>query len=344
MKSFFLALVLWLGGLGACWANLLTVCASGCDYTTITAAVVAGSASTTIQINDNSITNESIDLTKNIACFQATGEGITWASSSATTPTLQLDSGLSQNLLVRNITLNHNTGPTNVFKYLTFTSGGSVSFIGVGFVAVGTNSACLISSPTNFNAANAYNLLDCYIDQENNSFGVRLQGAVTTAGVFNLIGTVITKKAQTGSGTGLSILSTMASAATKILNCDISGYSTGITETGKNSFQNCLIYGNTTDVGISGAGGGVDFDHCAFGQLSSLAGSTNCLFSITNPFCDPQNYYLRGNSNVRLAGVSITGVTDVPYLNGIMTLVPGSPDIGANAYGAAFCPGYGAGR
>ena len=111
---------------------------------------------------------------------------------------------------------------------------------------------------------------------------------------------------------------------------------------------NLYFFGNTTDYVGTAVGVTTQLAYSAFGQLPSGAG-TSCIYGITiaREFCDQTNGYVSPAALGRNAGISITGVTNQPGLNGIRVdnaCTPGSAAMGCCGYSPALCGGLGVGK
>src|SRR4030067_392240 len=114
IKSFSFVILFWLL-CSAVWAAKLTVCSSGCGFTTIGAAFSAAANRDTIEIQDNRIYNETFsDWNKSVTLKSAPGFKATLSRTSVSTDTFRLflvtaDSCRFENLILDGVAFNDTT-------------------------------------------------------------------------------------------------------------------------------------------------------------------------------------------------------------------------------------------
>lgn len=329
-------------------SELITVCASGCNQTTLAAAKTACVACT-IQINDNSITNETLSINGNtVLAIQGLNENIVWGGNTSNTPTLGITAGLTQGFLLRNITITQGlTGNRYCVNWSGIGNGSAVTVTNVNFInSDDDNGAFTIAAL--LTTANQFVMQDSFLNCTGNvgsSGCFQTAGLNVTANSINLFRDIIQGNLS-ASSMGIR-LNTAVSATTyaNIYNCDIRNFGVGYKAIGVTTVKNCIITGNTDDINLTAPASGADLTYTGFGENLASPG-TGCV-TITSA----RAYVNSGGlsifdfrpspaSTINYAGNPITGVTDVPDFFGNLFNVA-TPSMGAAQY---YCPsgmGYG---
>ncbi|MES2201056.1 MAG: hypothetical protein V4498_02265, partial [candidate division FCPU426 bacterium] len=120
-------------------AITITVCASGCDFTKVTAAIGAAGASDIIQINNGETITEAFaySINSNFAEIRGQlgtevwdGNNNTPSEGNGSNATIRFNgANVTQTIIIRNLTIAHTTGASDTVRIDAFGSGGSVQFI-----------------------------------------------------------------------------------------------------------------------------------------------------------------------------------------------------------------------
>ncbi len=227
-------------------AATLTVCASGCDHTTIQAAINAASSGDVIDILDAVHTEDDILVDKNLT-IQGQGQNATIVQAAATRAAaddgvFMVNPGLT--VLFQDLTIRHGNARTG---------GSSPAFLGGG-----VNIFCSSSTDISFERVSISNN-----ETEGDGGGVYIDG---DKGKVHFIDCVISDNESDNFGGGIN---NRGADDFKLIRCTISGntaeaFAGGVSAEEPGSVAqwiNCTIYNNTVGGDrISAVGGGVFLD------------------------------------------------------------------------------------
>ena len=281
-------------------ATTYTVCLSGCDYTTIVAAVAAAGSTDIIEIQETR--NESITLDKNIAGFTSdTGSRRWWYSGGVV---LTVNNGLTQPMTVSGIDLDC-TSANTAYRINTVGTNAEWHIVDCKIRSNGGNGLYQANS---WGLTELLNIQRCEFDgyDHANSQGMDIkENSINTIVVANSI--------FRDHGTdGICTSETNSADTIDVLNCTFDNNGDGIDYGTRGTFTNNIFTNNTDDVSLSGNGNDADFTYSAFEEQGSPFGSNN-IFSITstdeyvNEGAD--NFQLKDTAQSRNAGTN-TGLAD----------------------------------
>lgn len=316
-------------------AATVTVCASGCNDTTVANAIATAGAGDTVQINDNSITNESVTINSNLAGIQGINNSITWISTGAN-PTIKINAGLTQPFFLKNLFIQHTTTSQNVLNWAALGVGSAVTIQNCHIYDSTTSSAVVIAVV--LTTGNQLYCINDIFETTGSSPAFRVGALVTTTNdIF------IANSRFLGATIGYdNDTSVDNNSLQQITNCDFISCATAYSSKAVGTNKNCLFLGSTTDLSLTSPASNSDFTFCSFGQLGS--GPANSIFGITSAreFTSGTllgESYLRPVAQSKGAGVSVNGVTNGTDLLGISWL--GTPSIGCYEYVLPTGRGYG---
>ncbi len=294
-----------------------TVCAAGCSMTTVNTAYAAATSIDWIQLNDNSITNEGITISKNLGGIRGATDSTTWGFNVPIG--LGVTTGLTTVLPIENIDFycSYTLG-VYIWAYSTLGGTGGLAVTNCSFTDTMTGDNALYSQTyhgVNGFSAGRFTFVRCDFNGNNktNRVGVNMASAVGGAsGAVSYISCLFRNFTASASHT---VPASTSVRTNTFVNCTFSKCVTALSaptasgDTGVNS----LFYGNTRDINTLYITP-TNFTYCAFGQQASGAG-TGCSYTISNPFIgatqgsDPSNYLLRRDSVCSRGGTPIAGVT-----------------------------------
>lgn len=321
----------------------VTVCASGCNTTSITSAVATATATpnSVIQLNDSSITNEAVTIgalanVNTSLTFQAINNCV-WAATGADA-NFTIGAALTSPVTLKNMTMTHSG-----------TAGAVATWSGIGVGASLFMQKLTIRQLTDSTAVNELVTLvsgSQFVVDKCDFYGPSLTGSnvlLNVAGASIFAGSSLIKNSSftcvAGGGRGITSADTSATATVGIYYCTISGAAIGLRAVGGFDMKNCILINNTADDTLTSPAVITMAVNCGFGQRAS--GATTSIYGLTNAntFSDRNffNYFLGPQATCRGAGVSINGITQVDVANnGVITGL----DIGARPYSLALCGGY----
>ncbi|MEL7247553.1 MAG: T9SS type A sorting domain-containing protein [Bacteroidota bacterium] len=278
------------------YSATLTVCSSGCDYTTIAAAIAAAAADDIIDIQDGTYTEAALTISKNIT-IQGQGPASTIVQAAATQDAATdgvfiINEGYT--VTIQDLTIqNGNADPAN----------GTSSVNDGGGIWIDFNATSDISL-INLNITNNYSddkgggiytiggdgtlsLMDCVItnNEANVSSSLADGGGISNRGavVFTLIRCTIANNRSGDDGGG--VLNIESASIAKFINCTIAGNTigeagvarevdgAGIYHSGSLAdmeFINCTIVENSMIGPGNGCGGGIFFRGSNLGLVNTI--------------------------------------------------------------------------
>jgi hypothetical protein len=306
----------------------LTVCASGCDYTTLGAAVSAAAAIDIIELQVD--VTENIAISKNITEICGTNSTITLnGTGNGAQDTLELQNGIQQLLTFRNLIINHSSGTARTIFISSINASGSLKFVDCEIKHTsGTESAYLFCQ-TNIHAG--------FFTAERTAF---YGNSTADAVVFNNATTASSIRFDncgffdhTGGGHGLELTASTANSVLTLNYCNFNNNGQGLDIDCASTVKNCIFTNNTTDLDVTGTNfNRADFDYCAFEEQTDddVAWGANNIFGITSTdeYVDEgaSNFQLKDTAQCKDAGVSVGGIT-LDFSNSTRE-VGSAPDIG----------------
>ena len=292
---------------------ILTVCPSGCDYSTIGAATSAAGATDTVRLLSD--ITENIILNKNIAVYEADIQSRVWKSITNGS-CLQANLGLTQLLTIRNITLDKFDSAGNAFLWSTYGSGAKIKFEDAIIKVTKTSGGTTQVIDTNFDIPVVDGL---FIER----CQIRGSGAKTSAcfrsfSQTTINGIRIQNSIMRGVGAfGGAILMTQASANSviRVFNNTIVGNIIGISLTCRADIKNNIFANNPDDISLSVNGNKLDFENNAFEEQTDTGGwGSNNIFGIISgdEFENEgtNNYHLKPGAQSIDAGANLSGIVD----------------------------------
>ena len=277
-------------------AATLTVCASGCDHTTITAAIAAASAGDIIDIQDATHTEAGITVDKDLT-IQGQGQTTTTVQAAATQAAatdrvFTVNTGLVvtfQNFTIQNGNLASGNGGG-----VTITSGAAtnISFINViitnNKANAGNGGGVSIGGSTG-----TVTFTDCVVS--NNE--VSSQGG----GLYNSSATILTLtrctvSGNTAAGSAGGGMSLNANSVVKLINCTVSNNALGAPTTGNSfgggiylnqatsyHFINCTIVNNSLVSSTNARlGGGIYMNNYPIELINTIVANNSGATSASN--------------------------------------------------------------
>lgn len=278
-----------------------TVCLSGCDFTTISAAIAASGASDIIEIQED--ISEAVVLDSNIAQFQSDTGSRRWYNASHV---LQLDNGLTQAVTVTGLVLDC-TSTSNAIKWTNVGSGGELHVIDCTLKSNGGDGFKEVVALTSSNKIVFEKVIfDGYSQTGDDGIDVD----ETEVGMLAVENCLFKDWSLDGVCQNGSTTNNVAS----ILNCTIENCNQdGININSRATVTNCLFTNNTDDVDLGGSADNADFTYCAFEEQTDDPFGSNNIFGITstdeytNEGAD--DFTLKDTAQSRNAGTN-TGLTD----------------------------------
>lgn len=283
---------------------VLTVCSSGCDHTTVAAAIAAAGATDIIEIQES--IDETVSLSKNIAEIRGTSTAIIWSHSSNTGgQVLSIQSGLTQAFLIRDITIQQNNNGVGI-RWSGIGSGSSVECRDMKFNQTGGLDALRVTST--MTTVDQLFVQRCeFIGGAGSDAGIRIQAAnsANTVRVQNCTFRDLIF--------GFRLDDTSTTSRTNIYNCTIENCGTGLQTNNRGDYKNNLFINNTSDINFLGSSDVVDLVNNAFEEQTDTGGfGANNIFGITSTdeVVDEVNhdFHLKSGSQSREAGFDLSGV------------------------------------
>ena len=261
-------------------AETFTVCASGCDYTTLAGAYGAcDSADDGIEIQDNSITNESLAVSKNIAFIRSDGTQRTWAAYD-NGQVLSIDSNLTQPLTIQGLKIEQ-TYTGNIIRWISFGSNAEVhvieSWLDTSFSGGGTADDVVYLNGA-IGSTNKLVVKKSIISTSGQDAGEGIDYRSTTQVGVIIIENTVFYDIQLDA---LHSIGDTTNKVANIYNVTIDNCNVGMGIAGGGNFTNIIFTNNTDDVLLGGSASASDFTYCAFEQQGSPFGSNN-IFGITS--------------------------------------------------------------
>ena len=221
-------------------AATISVCASGCDQTTITAAIAAATAGDIIDIQDATHTEAGITIDKNLT-IQGQGQTTTIVQAAAT------------QAAATDRVFTINTGLTVTFQNLTIQNGNTTGLLDGGGLYINCNNS------TNITFTNV-TITNCRADDDGG--GMYISGSAATVTMTNCVISNNEANATASHPDGGGIFNTGATTFT-LTRCTITGNTAGSTAGGivnntsgsTAKFINCTIANNTAGLGASASSG-----------------------------------------------------------------------------------------
>ena len=267
MKKTAILLALFTIYTSAQFAATLTVCASGCDHTSISDAIAAASPGDVIDIQDAVHTEDNIVIDKNLTIK---GQGMTSTTVQAAASVAAADDGVfsvqtNLTVLFQDFTIRHGNARSGGSSGNT--NGGAVYITSNTLTDVALERMCITNNRADQNGGGVYitivsgklHLTDCVIsnNEANTSSSTSFGGGIANVGADDF----------------------------KLIRCTVSGNTAGndgggvhVNEGGSvNQFINCTIHNNTAGFSAgAAAGGGLNLGNSASHEL------INCTVKFTN--------------------------------------------------------------
>jgi hypothetical protein len=296
---------------GPAMSATISVCSSGCDYTTVAAAVAAAGSTDVIEYRDN--ITESLSLNKKIAGIQ--GDSPTarrvWTSSSG--GLFVINSGLNQAFFVKNLELVQTANNSVIWEQ---TSGAStkMSLENLKFTYT-VHQPRVAYYNSNGNAVGMMDIYRCEFVGNTTLAGGAEWANATFAGAVTVRSSIFRGFTATG-GFGLRMAQASSNAAVYDLNNTFYGNSIGVSLNARGVHTNNVFGGNTDDIaGLSTPVTVNDFSYCAFAEQTNTGGTfgAGCIFGITvaNEFVNtstPDLHVKNVSSQIYNSGTSLAGV------------------------------------
>ena len=268
MKKLFLFLFLLFPVLAN--AATLTVCSSGCDYTTITTAIAAAAPTDEIEIQENIV--EAVVLNKNIAEIRGTGDrDITW--STATGNLFEIQSGLTQAFTLQNLTLDVTASIGETIKQTSAGTGCQVTIYNCLISRTSTVGGDAIEV-ANFNFTNGWTIDRCdIVGNATTNSGIAFTTATNTD-----VATIKNCTVRSIGGTpgrGIEIVQSSVNQVAQVFNTTINGCDVGYYSGSAGEILNCVFTNNTDDLTLINQATSADFSYCAFEEQTDFGGTGN---------------------------------------------------------------------
>jgi hypothetical protein len=322
---------------------ILTVCASGCDYTTLGAAITAATATDDIDLQID--IDETLKLSKNVNKIY-TSNGSTWdGTGNGANQTLELQNGITQLITFEGLQFDHSSGTARTILVPSVNASGSVKFVNCKFKHTSGTTSAYILNQTNAHAG-YWTAERCEFDGNNTADAVVFNNS-TTAGTARFDNCIF--KNHTSGGHGLEFPAATTNNVLELNYCNFHNNDNALDINARCTVKNCLFTNNTDDIDTTRVNfNRADFDYCAFEEQTDddVAWGANCIFGITSTdeYTNEagMDFTLKSGAQSKDAGVSVAGIT-VDY-NGNTREVGSSPDIGflekqavnGGAYARAF--------
>jgi hypothetical protein len=308
--------------------------AGGGDYTTIAAAYAAATSVDTIRLINNDIADETLNLNKNIAGFDADVPTRKWQGNSNFF-VVQTGAAMTQQIFFRGFQMVQ-LGRGNTVKW---NQRGSESFLFEDMVFDASAHAVAQAADNFFLNAVLGVGTDIGVFKRcqfigNSTYTEHLMAAngnLTDTGNFRIENCIF--RDNSSGFAGIFANGADSDNVMNVSHCTFENCAEGIQTDSRMTVKNCLFINNVDDVNITGAPGtDADFTYCAFEQQGSPFGSNN-IFSITstNEVVDETNndFHMKKAAQSRDAGTNLSILDDI---EGNMRPASGPPDIGAYEY------------
>lgn len=314
-------------GMGA----TLSVCSSGCDYTTIAAAMSAAVSTDIVELRGN--ISEEVVLNKNIAGIQGDSPTSrrTWNSTSAG-DVFQIQSGLNQAMTVKDLIMVQDTDAAIIWQP---TSGASsaIRFENVQF-SYSTARARHFYYNSNGNHLGMVTFNRCEFIGNGSASGAMNFDVATNTGAVTVMNSIF-RGFTAANAYGIRMNQNTSNASLYNLNNTFYGNSVGVSLLGRAVHTNCVFGGNTDDLGLGGSPVTVlDFSYCAFAEQAGTGGTfgSGCIFGITvgNEFVNtatPDLHVKNASAQIYNSGTTLAAVTT--DFDGIARPQGAAYDIGA---------------
>ncbi len=306
---------------------VLTVCASGCDHTSIASAYAAAGSTDIIEIQEDR--TEGLTVNKNIAGLQSDTGARTWDNTgSGGSHTLIFTTGVTQAITVRNIILDHSSGNADTFRINGRSAGGKVFIQDVHLIHSSGSGSEVVNDIAAGNAVD--NMVFERVTFEGNGADDNFRStAGTTAGMYRF------QSCWFNDGDiSIRIPVSTSNIVAKVYNCTISNAAIGMSLGQRGDFQNNVFVNNADDLSLTGASEDVaDFSTNAFEEQTDTGGfGADNIFGIvdTDNFTDPDagDFTVKGiASPIYNSGVTLVTVLD--DLLGVSRPQNGVYDIGS---------------
>ena len=282
-----------------------TVCASGCDYTTIAAAMGAVGASDTIQLNENH--TESVQINSNFAKLTSDTGSRTLTTSSSNDPTLDFRSGLTAPLTIQGISLRQNSSKSPAVIITSRAANSKIYFIQCELYQQNNSEACMRDDST-FNGTDNLVFQMCLIHGGDYCF--HLRGASTASVNCCRVENCILRNGSRGV---VAYIADTSGTQIIVSNSTLGAYARAFDVAVAVEVRNCAFSGNTDDIHIVGGGAALtQFSYCGVQTENTANLGAACItISSANEFVNAggYDYHLRSTAKCIDAGVSITGIT-----------------------------------
>lgn len=324
----------------------LTICASGCNVTTLANALATATTTpnSVIQVNDNSLTNTT-------QTFAAVNTSLTLQGTSGPTTIARTGSGamfsiavgLASPLTIRNLILSKTTSAANIITWTNLGVGSSFYFSGVTFIQ--STDADSIQANKIFITAGQLTLANCFFDSP--GITTATNGSLALAALDITTGSVVATNCIFRCTLGNAYVDRTSVSTNAVVNfdhCSFVDSATGFTSKSAETVTNCLFTGNTTDLALTAPATFTEFTNSGFGQQAS--GGTGCIFGLTtaSTYTDKNNNYWIGPQSGACNGGVTAGATGSFGLNGVRIGANSMNGMGPNQYSPSLCGGYNAGR
>lgn len=229
-----------------------TVCASGCDFTTLSAAISAAAATDIVELQEDRA--EQVNLNKDIGIIQSDTGTRVWSSTTNNSQTLDLLSGITAPVTIKDIYIKATGSGSQAVRINGYTSGAKYLFDNVRLIATnGSGDAFAINTSVTTGTGPIMTFNRCWFDGENTGD----DGIAIPSGNLTVIdGLLVTNSIfHDWGGTGLV---SARSAAERIMvvqntnfnDCALDGLDMGTHSTG---IVNCLFTNNLDDFQFDGS-------------------------------------------------------------------------------------------
>jgi len=255
---------------GASFAATYTVCDSGCDYTTLGAAIATTGApsGSTIELRKNITEDLSFDNYNREYIITSDSTRRTWTNSSARNMNF-INSG-GYNLTFRNIDI-ANTGGSEI---ILMNQSGTLTFENCTLSNT-SGSGVLIYMQ---NGGNMYFRQSEIIGNSSTPRGLHMASGVNYPGGFYLENTIV----RDVGGVAIQCDQSTTNPMMYIYNSTFAGNGTAYQSSSAGVIRNSLFIGNTDDVNLTHINAQLsNFQYSGFGEQSSFGGSTGNVFGLT---------------------------------------------------------------
>jgi len=303
---------------------ILTVCASGCDHTTIASAISAAGATDIVQLNEN--ITEVVSLSKNIAEITSDNGARVWdGTGSGGSHTLSIGAGLTQAFKLHNLIIDHSSMGADTIALNGRAAGQAVTFEDLIIKHSSGTGQQLFREATSGIAADEVIFNRCeFIADSGDDCITNVSNTVVDA--YTIKNCILRDGLM-----GYDSPST-TNAHVKFYNNTVVGNATGADVNLRGDFQNNIFANNTDDVVLGANSDKADFITNAFEEQTDSGGfGSGNIFGITSndEFADEgsNDFHLKAGAQSIDAGTVIAVVT-VDY-DGVSRPQGSSYDIGA---------------